>query len=256
MILSKKKVNTKKVVMPLLGVAMCASVGVYADQNAHWGYTGDVGPKYWGKLSKEFVTCSHGKNQSPIDLTDMVEAKLGTITFAYRKVPLHIINNGHTVQVNYDKGSHITVDGHTYGLRQFHFHSPSEHYINGQSFPLEAHLVHSDEEGNLAVIAVMFSAGKENRFLNTLWEHMPTQEGKENALSEGKISVMDMLPKNKGCYRYNGSLTTPPCSEGVRWMVMQHAMEVSSAQVKKFRSVMHHDNNRPVQSVFARAVLK
>jgi carbonic anhydrase len=121
---------------------------------------------------------------------------------------------------------------------------------------LEAHLVHVDKEANLAVIAVMFSVGKANRFLNTLWEHMPTEAGKEKALSEVKISVMDMLPKNKEYYRYNGSLTTPPCSEGVRWMVMQTAMEASSEQVKKFRSVLHHDNNRPIQPIFARAVLK
>lgn len=255
MAISKK--STSRILMYLLSVAICASHATHADEKPHWGYTGDAGPEYWGRLSVEFTTCSSGKNQSPINLANMIEAELAEIAFDYRSVPLRIVNNGHTLQVNCPKGGRITVDGHSYNLLQFHFHSPSENQINGRSFPLEAHLVHSDDHGKLAVIAVMFYAGhKANQFLDTIWKYMPTEVGRENLLAHVNVNAMVLLPRDTAYYRYSGSLTTPPCSEGVLWMVMKNAVEVSSEQVEAFRALMGHANNRPIQPIFSRAVLQ
>lgn len=239
-----------------LSIALCGSYVAYAGGKAHWGYTGNTGPAHWGKLSEKFIACSTGRNQSPINLTGMVQADLADIKFNYRRVTLKILNNGHTIEAKYAKGSRISVDRHTYELLQFHFHSPSENHINGRSFPLEAHLVHADKKGNLAVVAVMFVEGKSNPFIDTLWKHMPAKAGTENSVPNIRINVMDLLPANKAYYRYNGSLTTPPCSEGVRWMVMKNPVEISRAQGKKFHSTMRVDNNRPVQPLNARLILK
>jgi len=222
----------------------------------HWGYTGHEGPAHWGELSEEYKLCSTGKNQSPINLTGMIEADLEDIKFNYKKSPLEVVNNGHTIKVNYAEGSTIEIDGQTFKLLQFHFHTPSENHIEGKSFPMEAHLVHADKDGNLAVIAVMFTEGASNPLINTVWKYMPQKAGETISKPDVSINVMDMLPKKKDYYRFNGSLTTPPCTEGVRWLVLKTSVEASAEQVKKFHTVMHHDNNRPLQPLYARPVLK
>ena len=222
---------------------------------AHWGYTGEAGPAHWASLKPEFSTCGNGKNQSPIDLTGFIEAELQPIAFDYGTAATEVVNNGHTIQANYQPGSTITVDGHTFELKQFHFHSPSENTIDGESFPLEAHLVHADKDGNLAVVAVMFREGKANPTLAKLWQAMPEAAGKKTSLDHG-VSVNGILPSSRDYYRFNGSLTTPPCTEGVEWLVMKTPMTVSTEQVRQFGHVMHHPNNRPVQPVNARPVLK
>lgn len=223
---------------------------------AHWGYSGENGPAHWGDLKPEYFACKSGKNQSPINLTGMIKTKLPAVKYAYGKTSLAVVNNGHAIQANYAKGAgKMTFGGHTYKLLQFHFHSPSENTIKGKSFPLEAHLVHADDAGNLAVVTVMFTKGKANKLLEKVWKIMPTKAGKTNT-AKTKINVSDLLPKNKGYYYFNGSLTTPPCSEGVRWIVLKSAVNVSKAQVDKFHSVMHQDTNRPVQPLNAREVLQ
>ena len=222
---------------------------------AHWGYTGETGPAHWASLKPEFATCGSGKNQSPIDLAGFIEAELQPIAFNYGSTANEIVNNGHTIQANYQPGSTITVDGHTFELKQFHFHSPSENTIDGESFPLEAHLVHADKDGNLAVVAVMFREGDANRVLAKLWQAMPEKAGEKAGLGDG-ISVNGILPASRDYYRFNGSLTTPPCTEGVEWLVLKSPMTVSAEQVHRFSHVMHHPNNRPVQPVNARPVLK
>jgi len=230
------------------------SNSAFSAEGPHWGYSGEAGPDNWAKLSPEYSACA-GKNQSPINLTGFIEAKLKPIVFDYKGGSAEILNNGHTVQINALPASSISIDGIQFELTQFHFHAPSENLINGKSFPLEVHLVHADKDGNLTVVAVMVTEGKANKALEKAWAQMPKNEGDKLSLSPG-ISPRDILPPNRDYYRFNGSLTTPPCSEGVRWLVMKHQISASKKQIEEFVHVMHHPNNRPVQAVNARPVLK
>lgn len=231
------------------------SSSAFSSDGAHWGYSGESGPDNWAKLSPDSIACAAGKNQSPINLTGFIKAALKPIVFNYKSNSAEILNNGHTVQVNALPGSSISVDGIQFELKQFHFHAPSENLINKKSFPMEAHLVHADKDGNLAVVAVMVTEGKANKALEKEWAQMPKKEGEKLTLSSD-ISPLEILPSNRDYYRFNGSLTTPPCSEGVRWLVMKHPISASKAQIEQFVQVMHHPNNRPVQAVNARSVLK
>ncbi len=163
------------------------------------------------------------------------------------------LNNGHTIQVNYQGGSWLTVDGHNYELKQFHFHAPSENHIHGHEFPMEAHLVHADSEGHLAVVAVMFEAGAENAELKTAWQAMPTHADEHHALTQ-KISAAALLPAKHDYYHFTGSLTTPPCTEGVNWIVLKQPVTASAAQIAQFSQVMGHPNNRPLQALNKRTV--
>lgn len=219
-----------------------------------WGYTGDIGPEHWAELSPQYRACA-GKNQAPINLTGFTEADLQPIRFDYRAGGNEILNNGHTVQVQYAADSSIAVDGRTFALKQFHFHAPSENHINGRSFPMEAHLVHADKDGHLAVIAVMFTHGEANKGLAEAWAKMPQHAGDKHALPS-PVAAADILPANRDHYRFNGSLTTPPCTEGVRWLVMKEPVPASAEQIERFARVMHHPNNRPIQATNARAVLR
>lgn len=240
----------------IIAVSFIASIAL-AEGNVHWDYseTGHTGPTHWGELDPNFSMCSSGKNQSPVDLTAMVESNLSYITFGYKAGGYEVLNNGHTIQVNYEPGSTISVDGHEFELKQFHFHNPSENTINGKFWPMEAHFVHADQEGNLAVIAVMFKTGDENSELQKAWASLPDNAGEKNALSE-KIDAVSLLPEKKDFYRFNGSLTTPPCSEGVLWLVMKDDLMASVDQIQRFAQIMQHPNNRPVQPKNARLILK
>jgi carbonic anhydrase len=234
--------------------ALLVSSSVYSENKSHWGYSGHEGPENWAKLSSDNYACS-GKNQSPVNLSGFTEADLLPIQFNYKQGGSETLNNGHTVQVNYAKGSSIKVDGQTFDLLQFHFHAPSENHINGHSYPLEAHLVHADKGGNLAVVAVMFEEGSANEGLKKAWSMMPKHTGDKHELSEA-VGADDILPKNRDHYRFNGSLTTPPCSEGVRWLVMKNVVEASKEQIDAFSDVLHEPNNRPLQAINARIILK
>ena len=233
---------------------LLASSAAFSASAPHWEYSGETGPENWAKLSPEYSACA-GKNQSPINIGGLIDAKLKPIVFNYKAGTTEILNNGHTVQVNAAAGSSIMVDGIQFDLKQFHFHAPSENLIKGKSYPLEAHLVHADKDGNLAVVAVMFSAGKASKALEKAWAQMPQKEGDKLGLT-AKLSAQEILPSNRDYYRFNGSLTTPPCSEGVRWLVMKYPSTASKAQIEAFAHVMHHPNNRPVQSVNARPILE
>lgn len=238
----------------LIAVGMLLSSGLaFGGDGAAWDYTGAKGPENWAKLSPEYGACA-GSNQSPINLSGFIDAKLEPIAFDYKAGSSEILNNGHTVQVNALPGSSISVDGIKFELKQFHFHVPSENLINGKSFPMEGHLVHADKNGHLAVVAVMVTEGKANKALEKAWAQMPKQ-GEKLALSSD-ISPLEILPANRDYYRFNGSLTTPPCSEGVRWLVMKQPISASKEQIEKFLHVIHHHNNRPVQAVNARPVLE
>lgn len=246
----------KKKLLVFVGSAALIAGTAYAGSSVHWGYSGHEGPEHWGELSEKFAVCSSGKNQSPINITGATEADLAPISFSYSNSGLDVVNNGHTIKASYDSGSSITVDGHTYNLLQVHWHTPSENNIEGKSYPMEAHFVHADADGNLAVIGVMYTKGKANSSISQVWDNMPAKSGKTSKMSNTSIAAMSMLPKNKDYYRFNGSLTTPPCSEGVRWMVMKNPVKASAGQIEKFHSTFHGDTNRPVQPLYARPVLK
>ena len=231
------------------------STSVFSDDGSHWGYSGAKGPQHWGGLSSVFSVCSTGKNQSPINLSEFTEGELDPISLKYIQAGSSVLNNGHTIQVNYDKNSFISINHHTFELIQFHFHVPSENHINGKSFPMEAHFVHADKKGNLAVIAVMFEEGKLHTELAKVWKHLPMRAGNKNQL-QTKVSASALLPAKKDYYRFNGSLTTPPCTEGVWWLVMKDSTSVSTGQLKKFIQAIKHSNNRPIQATNARMIVK
>ncbi len=241
----------------LQGVATLAILSTlsFANETVHWGYTGHGAPDSWGKISPKYHTCSDGKNQSPIDIVSSLDADLEAIKIDYSKPSKDVVNNGHTVQVNMQSGDTVIIDGISFELKQFHFHTPSENHIDGKSFPLEAHFVHLDKDGNIAVLAVMFEEGKENSELAKIWEKMPKEINGKSEL-ELKNIASALLPENKDYYRFNGSLTTPPCSEGVRWLVFKTPLTVSKEQVDKFLHTMHHANNRPIQPKDARLIVK
>jgi carbonic anhydrase len=228
------------------------------DAKVEWGYSGETGPDKWGDLSPDFILGKIGRNQSPINIAgdSVIEADLPHIKFDYKEEPLKILNVGHTIDVLYESGNSIEVDGIRFVLKQFHFHNPSENHIEGVEFPLEAHLVHADKDGNLAVIAVMFTEGKENTFLEKIWAHAPKKKGETTTAAGETVNVMEMLPANKDYYRFGGSLTTPPCSEGVRWLVLKNPVEVANSQVKAFGKLIGFANDRPIQPTNARAILK
>ncbi len=245
----------KNIAITLILVAFYLTSTAFAGNKAHWCYSGNEGPEHWGNLDPAFTSCSEGKNQSPIDLTGMIEGELAPITVSYQAGGNEILNNGHTIQVNYAPGSTIKVNEQQFELKQFHFHSPSENKIEGESFPMEAHFVHADKDGNLAVIALMFKAGNKNTELGKAWSQMPGHSGNKNALIKS-VDANALLPQNRDYYRFNGSLTTPPCSEGVLWLVIKESASASKEQIQKFSHTMHHPNNRPVQPVNARMILK
>ncbi|AOV98604.1 carbonic anhydrase [Edwardsiella hoshinae] len=220
----------------------------------HWAYQGDTGPEHWAKLTPEFAQCA-GSYQSPINLTGMVDAKMAPLVFNYQAGGKTVVNNGHTVQVGYAPGSTLQVDNISFALKQLHFHAPSENLINGKSYPLEGHQVHVNSKGEIAVVAVMYEAGKANMALAEALRALPAKVGEIRPLTPA-ISAEQLLPKRRDYYRFSGSLTTPPCSEGVRWLVMKQPVEVSQTQIETFKAVMHSPNNRPLQALHGRVVLQ
>ena len=222
---------------------------------AHWGYEGNTGPEHWGEMSEKFKLCSSGVNQSPINIKSNFDVELPSIKFDYKSKVKKVVNNGHTIQVNIVEGSSIEVEGQQFNLKQFHFHTPSENTIDGKSFPLEAHFVHRNEKENTyAVVAVMFEEGDENPILKSIWEKMPKEERKTAELDEN-LSYPKLMPEDKDYYRFNGSFTTPPCTEGVKWMVLKKPMTASKAQIKQFFDTMKHNNNRNIQKTGARVIV-
>lgn len=250
----------KKTIITLASaVAITVMTSSYASDNAtkKWGYEGATGPEHWGELGAENVMCGIGKSQSPVDISPntTLDANLPPITMDYTMlVGDRIKNNGHTVQVDIRSGGLINVDGQEFVLKQFHFHTPSENTVQGKNFPLEAHFVHQNEAGELAVVAMMFVPGNPDRTLSELWKNMPTKAGDSQRLSSGALKTIEAEMKVDNYYRFNGSLTTPPCSEGVRWIVLKHPMTVSQEQVTALQEVLGHPNNRPVQKLNARFI--
>jgi len=221
----------------------------------HWSYEGEEGPKHWGQIDPAYAACASGHAQSPINIVHAKLADLPALQFDYKSVPLNIINNGHTIQVSYVPGSTLTVGEKTYTLRQFHFHHPSEEHINGRGFDLVAHLVHDDGSGHLAVVAVLFKLGPSNGLLENVFKNIPTQTEKAMDVPSVSVNVKDLLPADHGYYTFSGSLTTPPCSEGVVWYVLKNQSTLSRDQLAAFAK-LYPRNARPIQPLYGREVLE
>jgi carbonic anhydrase len=216
------------------------------EKSPTWDYEGARHPRVWGKLRAEYETCATGLSQSPINFTasNMIRNE-GNIETKYKDTPLTIENNGHTIQVNYAPGSYAMIGGKKYELKQFHFHTPSEHTLNGKAKDLELHLVHQNEQGEIAVIGVFIEEGKTNLPLATIWENLSKEQGIQTVERE-TINASAFLPKNPTYFHYQGSLTTPPCSENVSWNVMSQPLEASTQQIQQFMG-LYPMNARPIQ---------
>jgi carbonic anhydrase len=220
--------------------------------DVHWAYAGDTGPDSWGRLKPEFQQCMLGKRQSPIDIREGIPVQLDPIQFDYRPSGFRVIDNGHTVQVNVEPGNSITVGGRRYDLIQFHFHRPSEERINGRQFEMVAHLVHKDLDGRLAVVAVLMDQGKAHPLVQMVWNNLPLEKNQEQ-VAMTNLDMTLLLPELRQYYTYMGSLTTPPCTEGVLWMVMKQPASMSREQVAVF-SKLYAMNARPIQSPSGRLI--
>ena len=222
---------------------------------AHWSYAGEAGPKAWGGLKPEFSTCNSGRRQSPIDIKEGIAVDLEPVQFDYRASPFRVVDNGHTVQVNVEPGNAIVARGQRYELVQFHFHRPAEERIDGRSFDLGLHLVHRDAEGRLAVVALLMNrsaAGEGQPVVQAVWNNLPLEKHEE-LRTRAVIDLTHMLPPDRGYYTYMGSLTTPPCDEGVLWMVMRQPLPVSAEQIEVFAR-LYPMNARPVQASAGRLI--
>jgi len=239
----------------LAGICLLlASIPAFASDagESAWGYAGPQGPAHWGDLAAEYATCKTGRSQSPINIISAKPAQLADLRFHYQATVLDIVNNGHTIQVNYAAGSSIEVGGKRYKLLQFHFHSPSEHAVDGRPYDMVAHLVHQAADGQLGVIAVLMRKGKASPIIENIWTHLPRHAG-DRKQADMQINITDLLPTGHRYYNYTGSLTTPPCSEGVNWMVLQTPVEVSADQIATFNNLFS-GNVRPHQPLHERII--
>ena len=224
----------------------------HAGKETHWSYEGAGGPEHWGQLRADFSQCSNGKRQSPIDIRDGIAVDLEPIAFDYKPTGFSVIDNGHTVQVNVAPGNAIRILGRRYELLQFHFHRPSEERINGRQFDMVVHLVHKDSEGRLAVVAVLLDRGSTHPLIQTVWANLPLEK-MELLPAQVQIDPSQLLPESRLYYTYMGSLTTPPCSEGVLWMVLKSPVQASTQQINIF-SRLYPMNARPVQPLQGRLI--
>lgn len=247
--------NRRRLLKALTGLALCplcANAGITAE-DAHWSYEGAHGPDHWGDLDLASKVCSVGSQQSPIAIDASIEAQLAPLRFSWPRRADTIVNNGHTIQLNFGEGGTLDVGSERYSLVQFHFHHPSEHLVNDKSFPMEAHFVHRKASGSLGVIGVLMTTGKPNPVFAKVAATMPPTEGAPVKAHSG-INPNGLLPTKLGYYRYSGSLTTPPCSETVDWMLLADPIEVAEADVAAFAK-LYPLNARPAQKVDRRFVL-
>lgn len=221
---------------------------------AAWGYEPDNGPAVWGRLDPAYETCSLGGEQSPIDLSRARGARVDPVEFGYRSSRSTVENTGHSIQVNPEPGNGIVVGGVRFELEQFHFHHDAEHTVEGVRLPLELHLVHRSEGGSLAVVGVLFREGPANRALAPVWSGLPVSAGPPRPVPEA-VDLPALLPEDRTSWRYAGSLTTPPCTEGVAWIVLTEPLTLSAAQIETFAAIFPN-NYRPVQPLGRRVLLR
>jgi carbonic anhydrase len=228
----------------------------------HWGYSGDVNPSMWASLTPVYAACGEGKSQSPINLISSspagqpkltVDFKTTSLKIAHHEHVDDILDNGHTIQVTVEEGSSFTLNDKTFNLKQFHFHTPSEHSVDGKRLPLEMHWVHQSADGSFGVIGLLFEEGKSNENLAKIIEHLPSLPGESNHFTDVKLDLNVHVSENISAYHYLGSFTTPPCTENVEWLVLRNKFTMSAEQIKAF-STRLNNNNRPVQALNDRKV--
>lgn len=248
--------NRRHALRALAGLALCpvCTPKGFAAEGAHWSYEGNAGPANWGELDATNKVCGVGAQQSPIDIGATIKSRLPPLQIRWGKSPDTIVNNGHTIQLNFAAGSTLDFGGTNYKLLQVHFHRPSEHLIGGKSYPMEAHFVHRAEQGALAVVGVLLTLGKPNAALHRIVDTMPAQEGPPVKADAG-INPNLLLPAKHGYYRYPGSLTTPPCSETVEWLLLTEPVNVAETDVADFAR-LYPMNARPAQKDNRRYVLQ
>ncbi len=247
--------DRRNVLKALAGLAVCpvCTSSGFAAEGAHWSYEGEAGPAKWGDLDAANKACSIGSQQSPIDIGPTVKSQLQPLRLAWGKTADTIVNNGHTIQLGFAEGSTLELGGTTYKLAQVHFHRPSEHLIGGKNFPMEAHFVHRAESGALAVVGVLLTEGKANATFAKIVATMPAKEGPA-VKADSSINPNGLLPAKLSYYRYEGSLTTPPCSEVVDWLLLTTPMQVAASDVASFAK-LYPMNARPAQKDNRRFVL-
>ncbi|QAU33759.1 carbonic anhydrase family protein [Janthinobacterium sp. 17J80-10] len=233
--------------------ASAAAAGANAPQQGHaWHYDGEGGPAHWGRMNPAWATCASGARQSPIDIRDGIRVDLDPVQFDYRPTRFQVLDNGHTVQVNLSTGNTITVTGRSYELTQFHFHLPSEERINGKGFPMVLHLVHKDAAGRHAVVALLVEDGEPHEVVQQVWNNLPLEK-REPVLAAAPLDLDKLMPSRREYYTYMGSMTTPPCSEGVLWIVMKEPIRLSSQQIAIFAR-LYPMNARPIQEAAGRMI--
>ena len=229
---------------------LCASAGSASE--GHWSYDGATGPEKWGGLDAEDAVCSAGGQQSPIDISAPINARQPPLRMNWSKRPDTIVNNGHTIELEFAEGNTLQMGDRRYALKQFHFHHPSEHLIEGKRFAMEAHFVHAGTDG-LAVIGVLMVAGKPNAMFKKIIRTMPRETGSP-VQADPAVDARGLLPTDHAYYHYEGSLTTPPCSETVDWIVLDHPIEVDERDIADFAK-LYPMNARPVQKRDRRFIL-
>jgi carbonic anhydrase len=217
-----------------------------------WGYGGVNNPTRWDQIDENYSRCASGKNQSPIDIDGVITTNPSDLEFNYHDTPLTVVNNGHSVQVNYESGSFVKINNQEYELLQFHFHTPSEHTIKHKASAMELHLVHKNSSGKLGVIGIMIEGGSQNPIVEEIWQHIPSEKG-TNKIEDIMINAQDLLPEDRAYYNYTGSLTTPPCSEEVNWYVLTKPIELSEKQINQFQD-LYQVNARSIQPLNRRII--
>jgi carbonic anhydrase len=247
------KLLTRSVLWLCLPIMFLATSPARAADAMRWEYSGERGPEHWGSLRRDYATCDTGRRQSPIDISGAVKEKLPAIEVRYRPATLRMVNNGHTVQIRGDGGNRLLIGQESFRLVQFHFHTPSGDCVEGKCYDMATHFVHKNDAGQLGVLVVLFRQGAENATVQPLWERFPERAGREQSFPDIQFDPARMLPADRGYYSFEGSLTVPPCTEGVRWFVLRQPVELSAAQIARFRALFPI-NNRPVQPLNGRRV--
>lgn len=239
--------------LPFLVISQTTIYAAEKHNTVHWSYTGHNNPAQWAKLNPDYETCANGLTQSPINITKAEIADLPKLEFQYQETVPSIVNNGHTIQINLASGNFLKVGSQQLELLQFHFHTPSEEQINGKRSNMVAHFVHKSAEGQLGVVALLIKSGARNKAFTPIFQHLPSK-GETITVENLKLDLNAMLPSNKNYYTFTGSLTTPPCTENVQWIVLKQAVSLSPQQIKAFKN-QYFFNARPVQALFDRKIL-
>lgn len=236
-----------------IAIALAATLALASDETTHWDYDGQEGPEHWGEIHPEYDICDRGQNQSPINLVADVHADLPKLEFEYdNRGILKEVNTGHAIQESVPPGNYVFIEEDRFELKQFHFHSPSEHLVEDESFPMEVHLVHQNEQGQYVVIGLLFVEGERNEVMDRLPSFR--RERGENPYGD-TVSVDELVTDRGDYFLYNGSLTTPPCTEGVKWIVIKQPIIASPEQIEHYHDLLGFDNNRPIQPHNSRIIV-